>query len=186
MTCSTGELVAEAAGAAARAGPHGHRDRPARQPEQPECRAQSQRRAGGGSCRSGSRFMVLNASNEGEIDAAFATIARAASRRALVGRGSVLQQPARSTRRAGGPPCASRDLRIARVRRGRRPDELRHQLRPTPIVRSASTPAGFSKAPSPPICRSCNRPSSSWSSTSRPPRRLALTFRRPCSPAPTR
>jgi hypothetical protein len=28
-------------------------------------------------------------------------------------------------------------------------------------------------APSPPICRSRNRPNSSWSSTSRPPRRSA-------------
>ena len=32
----------------------------------------------------------------------------------------------------------------------------------------------------------CSRPSSSWSSISRPPRRSASTCRRRCSPAPTR
>ena len=31
------------------------------------------------------------------------------------------------------------------------------------IARSASIPAGFSRAPSPPTCQSCRRPSSSWS-----------------------
>ena len=48
----------------------------------------------------------------------------------------------------------------------------------TSIAKLASTSAGFSRAPSRPICRSCSRPSSSWSSTSRPPRRSASTCRR--------
>ena len=39
----------------------------------------------------------------------------------------------------------------------------------------ASMLAASSRARSPPTCRSCSRPSSSWSSTSRPPRRLAST-----------
>ena len=42
------------------------------------------------------------------------------------------------------------------------------------------------RARSPPTCRCRRRPSTSWSSTSRPPRRLALTCHRRCSPAPTR
>ena len=54
------------------------------------------------------------------------------------------------------------DLRAARIRRGRRLDELRHQPRRTPTARPASMPAGFSRARSRPICRSCSRPSSSW------------------------
>src|ERR1700729_1428945 len=37
-----------------------------------------------------------------------------------------------------------------------------------------------------PTCRLCSRPSSSWSLTSRPPRRLASTCRRRCSRLPTR
>jgi putative ABC transport system substrate-binding protein len=34
----------------------------------------------------------------------------------------IFQQPARPARCAGGPPCRSSDLRMARIRRGRRPD----------------------------------------------------------------
>ena len=43
-----------------------------------------------------------------------------------------------------------------------------------------------SRARSRPTCRCSSRPSSSWSSISRPPRRSASTCRRRCSPAPTR
>ena len=74
----------------------------------------------------------------------------------------------------------------ARVRRGRRADELRRQTSRTPIARPASMPAVSSRARSPPTCRCSSRPSSSSSSTSRPPRRSASKFRRRCSPAPTR
>ena len=44
----------------------------------------------------------------------------------------------------------------------------------------------FLRARSPPTCRCRRRPSTSWSSTSRPPRRSASPCQRPCSPAPTR
>src|SRR6516162_7256646 len=54
------------------------------------------------------------------------------------------------------------------------------------IVRSAYTPDRFLKALSPQTCRSYNQPSSSWSSTSRPRRRLALMCRPSCSRSPTR
>src|SRR5262249_53880616 len=43
-----------------------------------------------------------------------------------------------------------------------------------------------SRARSPPTCRCRRRPSTSWSSTSRPPRRLAWKCRRRRSAAPTR
>ena len=54
------------------------------------------------------------------------------------------------------------------------------------IAEPDSTSAASSKARSQPTCRSSSRPNSSLSSISRPPRRSASTFRRPCSPAPTR
>jgi hypothetical protein len=44
----------------------------------------------------------------------------------------------------------------------------------------------FSKARKPPTFPSRHQPSTSWRSTSRPRRRSASTFQRPCSPAPTR
>jgi putative ABC transport system substrate-binding protein len=44
----------------------------------------------------------------------------------------------------------------------------------------------FSKERSPPTCQCKHLPSTSWSSTSRPPRRLVLLFRKRCSAAPTR
>jgi putative ABC transport system substrate-binding protein len=46
--------------------------------------------------------------------------------------------------------------------------------------------AGFLRAPSRRTCRSCWRQSSNWSSTSRPPKRLASKFHPRCSPPPTR
>ena len=44
----------------------------------------------------------------------------------------------------------------------------------TRIVRPASMPAAFSRAPSPPTCRSCSRPSSSSSSTCKTAKALGL------------
>jgi ABC-type uncharacterized transport system substrate-binding protein len=52
-------------------------------------------------------------------------------------------------------------------------------------VRPATSTAS-SRARSPPTCRCRRRPSMSWSSTSRPPRRSASTCRRLCLRAPTR
>jgi putative tryptophan/tyrosine transport system substrate-binding protein len=52
--------------------------------------------------------------------------------------------------------------------------------------RSASTAGAFSRARRPRICRSYSRPSSSWSSTSRPPGCSASPCRTNCSPSPTR
>src|SRR5262245_61931744 len=54
------------------------------------------------------------------------------------------------------------------------------------IAKSASIPAGSSKVQSPRTCRSCSRPSSSWSSMPRSPACSASPFRRRCSPSPTR
>ena len=53
-------------------------------------------------------------------------------------------------------------------------------------AKSASIPVASSRARSQPICRSYGRLGSSWSSTSRPPRRSASKFHRRSLPAPTR
>ena len=57
----------------------------------------------------------------------------------------------------------------ARICRSRWADELRNQTFRMRFVRSASMPAASSRARSRRTCRSCSRPSSSWSSTPQPP-----------------
>jgi hypothetical protein len=54
------------------------------------------------------------------------------------------------------------------------------------IVRSASTLAEFLQVLNRPTCRSCGLRRSSYSSTSRPPKRSDSKFRPPCSPGLTR
>src|SRR3954454_15470978 len=54
------------------------------------------------------------------------------------------------------------------------------------IVKSASTPAAFSRAAPPLTCPSCRQPGSNSSSTPRLPGCSTWTCRRRCSPAPTR
>src|SRR5262249_11664550 len=56
----------------------------------------------------------------------------------------------------------------------------------TSIGLPPATSIASSKARSLPTCRCTRRPSTSWSSISRPPRRWALRCRPACSPAPTR
>ena len=75
----------------------------------------------------GVRVIALQASAENEFEPAFATLVRAARRRADDRRRSVLQQPAPATGRAGGAPPDPHHLRVPRVCGGWRPDELRHQ-----------------------------------------------------------
>lgn len=67
---------------------------------------------------------VVKASSESGIDTAFAILAQ---QRAPCCLRSVLQQPARSTGRTDGAPRDTCDLQLARIRRGRRSDELRNQ-----------------------------------------------------------
>ena len=88
-----------------------------------------------------------------------------AARRALRRPRRLLHQPACPTGRSGGAPRGPRDLSVARLCRSRRADELRNQALRMRIARSASMPAASSRAPSRRTCRSCRRPSSSWSST---------------------
>ena len=98
-----------------------------------------------------------------------------AARRPLRRRRPVLHQPACPIGRAGGAPCDSRDLSVARFCRSRRADELRSEhygrlspsrrlCRPHPQGREAGRPAG----------RAVDA-NSSWSSIARPRGRSAST-----------
>ena len=60
----------------------------------------------------------------------------------------------------------------------RRPDVLRAGFSSTSSGARPATSIASSRARSQPTCRCSSRPSSSWSSTSRPPRRSASKFRR--------
>ena len=74
---------------------------------------------------------------------------------------------------------------LPRICRSRRTDELRDQYHRC-LSSGRRLRRSDLKGPSPPTCRSCRRPSSNSSSTSRPPRRSASKCRRRCSRAPTR
>jgi putative tryptophan/tyrosine transport system substrate-binding protein len=108
----------------------------------------------------GLQIQVLNASTSREINTAFATLARERPDALFVG-----LDPFLNSRRV-----QLVNLPTSRIR----------------IVRSASTPAGSSRAPSRRTCRSCRRPSSSWSSTPRRPGCSASPCHRRCSRPPTR
>ena len=112
----------------------------------------------------GLQIQVLNASTSREIDAAFATFVQRAARRSLRRRRCLLQQPAGATCQPGGAPCDSRGYSVRDFAEAGGLMSYGSNIRMR-IVRSASTPVAFSRAPSPPTCRSCSRPSSSWSST---------------------
>ena len=134
----------------------------------------------------GVQLQILKASTESEIDAAFATLVQLHAGALVVG-----ADPFFDSRREQLVALASRHAvpaiyHCARVRRCRRPDQLRtephwhlspgrHLRRKDPQGRQARRSAGRS-----------SRPNSSWSSTSRPPRRSASPCRNRCSPAPTR
>ena len=111
-----------------------------------------------------------------EIERAFATLAaqRAEALIVMAAIAFFIQRRVRSSSLRLGTRLPA-IYRISRVRRGRRPDELRRQTSPTCIGARPSTSTAFSRARSRPTCRSSSRPSSSWSSTSRPPRRSAST-----------
>ena len=110
----------------------------------------------------GVQLPILKASTEGEIDAAFATLVQLHAGALVVG-----GDPFLSSRRDQLVALASRHavpaIYIARIRRGRRPDQLWSRASNS-LARPAITPERSSKAPSRPICRCSSRPNSNWSS----------------------
>jgi putative ABC transport system substrate-binding protein len=77
----------------------------------------------------GVQLSILNASTESGIDAAFGTFRQRASRRTHYRSRSFLRYTARAIGGAGGPLQDPHDLFLARIRRGRRPYQLRKQPR---------------------------------------------------------
>ena len=170
----------QAAGAAARAGAQSRSHCRARQSDQcanAETRlrdVQKRRRA------LGLQIQILNASTNREIDAAFATLARERPERS--------SSAAMPSSAAGASNCrlAARHAMPA-IYAIREYVEAGGLMSYGPSITDryrqlASMPGGFSRARSPPTCRSCSRPNSSSSSTSRPPRRSASRFRRAARP----
>ena len=128
----------------------------------------------GSGAASWAQIHVFHASSESDIDAAFATLVQSEPTHCSSAADPFFISRRASARRTGASTLPA--IYRSRIRRGRRADELRRELVGA-IVRRASTPAASSRARSRPICRSYSRPSSSWSSISRPPRRSALTSR---------
>ena len=75
----------------------------------------------------GIELHLLRASDDREIEAAFAEASATAHRRAAGGRRYVLQHQARSDRGPGRAACHARHVHVSRLCRGRRPDELWHR-----------------------------------------------------------
>ena len=132
----------------------------------------------------GLQLHVLNASTEEEIDRAFASLPELRPEALVVGTGDLFSRQSEHltvlVARQGVP--AIYQYREYAAAGGL----ISYGASLIPIVRSASTLAASSRARSPPTCRSPERPGSSWSSISRPPRRSASTSHRACLRLPTR
>ena len=152
----------------------------------PSNRAQVQRRAGCGACGWSCSSTSFDASTDARSMRRLQPCVSERPARCHRAAMPCSAAASRTDRRAGGAPCAAGDLSVPRVRRGRRPDELRSRVSPMRIARSASTSAAFSRAKSRPTCRSAadqvragHQPQDRQGARPR-------TCRRRCSPAPTR
>ena len=110
-------------------------------PNNPLYRAHDPRRAGSGA-RKGGAAPDPEGQHRKRDRRRFRNPRPTACRRARRRRRSVLQQPARAPRGAGVTPCCSGDLSVARVRRGRRPDQLWTEPHGRLSPGSAFTPEG--------------------------------------------
>ena len=123
----------------------------------------------------GVQLHVLKAGSESEIDAAFASLVQLHAGALVVG-----ADPFFNSRREQIVALAARHAVPAiyawrEYADGRRPDQLWTRALRRPIARSAFTPEGSSRAPSPPTCRSSNRRPSSWSINLKTAKALGLT-----------
>ena len=103
--------------------------------------------------RLGVQLLIVRANAESEFNTAFSTLVQQGGRGAPGLRLAILQQPAATACGAGSTPFSAGDLRMARFRGGRRPDELwnepcrrlspgRYLCRPNSQRRQARRPAG--------------------------------------------
>ena len=123
----------------------------------------------------GRELHVVTASTEGEFDPAFATVQQRAG--ALV----IAADPFFEDRRDQLVALAARyalptSYPFREDRHGRRLDELWNQPHRLPFAKSASIPAGFSRARSPPSCRSSSPRKSSSCINLKTAKALGLTF----------
>jgi putative ABC transport system substrate-binding protein len=120
----------------------------------------------------GRPIVVVEATNEAEIDQAFATISGSGAGALLVGGGPVF------TRHRRQLVARAAKLSIPAIYVVREFAEVGGLMsygpaRPMPIAAPGRSSAASSRARSPPTCRSSCRPASSWCSISGPPRRSA-------------
>ena len=132
----------------------------------------------------GQQVHVLNASNERDLDAAFASLALLRADALLVSSDAFLN--------------SRRDQIVARVAQQAVPAiyEWREFAEAGGLMsygsslvehtaKSASTLAEFSRARNRSICLCCSQPNLNWSSISRPRKRLVSPCRPGCCPSPT-
>jgi hypothetical protein len=175
----------EAAKVAARVGPHGDYNCFTRQPDDSRCRNRNERRAG--SCpRPRDATPCPACEQRGRFRFSLCNGGPTAGRRPRDRRRSIFHKPEPTARQVGSRSRGACDLRVSRVRCGRRPDKLRNQhCRRIPFW-LASTPAVSSKVKSLPSCRCSRRRKLSCTSISRPRRCSVSLFRCRYSAAPTR
>ena len=146
---------AEAARAAARGTSQGpHVDRPPGEPDLSGRRDQVTRRQAAAALAGDADHRPESQHAERHRRGVYDTWRNGASARSLVASDPFFTDRRATARRADDAPRGAHDLPVSRIRRGRRPHELRHEHCRIPIARSASIPAGFSRARSRPTCRS--------------------------------
>ena len=133
----------------------------------------------------GLQIVPVTLASERDMDAAFDRIVATGAGALLFGGGPMLRGAAPANRRPGGAPRSTDDLRIARLRRGGRPDQLCGNF-PAAYRQAGFMQAASSRAPSQPTCRSCNRPNPSWSINLKTAKALGITVPPTLLAAPTR
>ena len=135
----------------------------------------------------GVELSPVNVRDAPEIERAVTAFARSGNGGLIVTASAVTLRSSRSDHHAGGPASSARGLLPHRhyVAAGGL-ISYRSRFRSTSTAARPATSIASSRAKNRPTCRCRRRPSTSWSSTSRPPRRSASTCRRCCSRVPTR
>jgi putative ABC transport system substrate-binding protein len=128
----------------------------------------------------GLKIRILNASNVGEIDAAFGTLARERPDAFMV-----INDPLFTSRRTQIVLLATRHA-VPAIYSSRDYAEAGGLMSYSTNFSEVSTPAEFSRAPSLPTFQLRNLPNSSWSSICKLQGHSVSKFRRCCSRAPTR